>query len=151
MAPGLIVKYDVLLGFDSTKGWAINLLLLLRLMGDVLPRLVCEPDRVGEVLSMDLHGVARRLSQLSDSDDSSNEPEPVIVSAFPGISKLSMIFHLSQQASAEFVVSTPNYLESGRYRSSPFSSRSQWYLPRCRHCSNRSHRCRNPTRTALHG
>lgn len=45
----------------------------------------------------------------------------------------------------------PNYLVSDHYRSNQSSSRSQWYLPRCRHCSSRSPRFRTLTQTALHG
>lgn len=61
-------------------------------MGDVLEWLVCELDSVGEVLSIDLHGVVRRPSQLSDSEDGSNEPDPVIVSVFRGNPEVSAFF-----------------------------------------------------------
>lgn len=65
------------------KGGAINWLLLCRRMGEVPERFVCELDRVGDALLIDRHGVVRRPSQWSDSEDDSSDPEPVIMSACP--------------------------------------------------------------------
>ena len=50
-----------------------------RRSGEARDRAVCAVDKAGEVSSTDFQGVCR-LTALSDSDDESSEPDPVIVS-----------------------------------------------------------------------
>ena len=53
-------------------------------MGEVFEWLVCTRDRLGEVSSMDFHDPWRELLKLSDSEEGSNDLDPVTISEVPG-------------------------------------------------------------------
>ena len=46
-------------------------------MGEVFEWLVCTRERLGDVSSMDFHDPWRELSKLSDSEEGSNDLDPV--------------------------------------------------------------------------